>query len=74
MLINMENTRDFMELDDNDVVQIEKEIITSYIKNNIDYLSNEKQKDTTLKSNRLVRNFNFRNPKQLGIEQEAEEP
>jgi hypothetical protein len=62
----MENTKNFMDLDDNDVVQIEKEIITSYIKNNIDFLSNEKAKDSTLKSNRIVSLLTNQESKTIG--------
>lgn len=54
MILNLENFPDFMELDDNDVVQIEKELITSYVKNNIEFLSSEKGKEVTRKSNRQV--------------------
>lgn len=54
MLIGFEKLVDFMELDDNDVVQVEKEIVTSYVKNNIDYISSSKKIDDGIfKSSRV---------------------
>jgi hypothetical protein len=59
MILDFGQRIDFVELDDNDVVQIEKEIITSYIKNNIDFISNDKNKDTHFKSNKMVKHTYF---------------
>ena len=57
IILDMDKAEMFSDLNDTEVVLIEKDTITKFVKDNIEYISGEKSKEGVIKTRRNVTLF-----------------